>query len=95
MNTGKKQLVVTTMKAGIFVLEHGPKTWTKHLVDANSSGFEHAAGLFDLDGDGQKELYVTADDQDVVKRYRHTPTGFQGEVISQLMPRDLTWSIDH
>ena len=94
MNTGKKQLVVTTMKAGIFVLEHGEKAWTKHLVDANSSGFEHAAGLFDIDSDGKLELYVTADDQDVVKRYHHTSTGFQGEVIGQLMPRDLTWSIE-
>lgn len=94
MNTGKKQLVVTTMKAGIFVLEHGSTTWTKHLVDANSSGFEHAAGLFDMDADGKLELYVAADDQDVVKRYRHTANGFQGEVISQLMPRDLTWSIE-
>lgn len=94
MNTGKKQLVVTTMKAGIFVLEYGPKKWTKHLVDANSSGFEHAAGLFDMDADGVPELYVTADDQDVVKRYRHTPNGFRGEVISQLKPRDLTWSIE-
>ena len=39
-------------------------SFTKELIDADSSGFEHAAGIADLDGDGRPELYVAADDQD-------------------------------
>ena len=60
MNLGKKQLVVTTMKGGIYALEPGPDKWTKHLIDANSSGFEHAARAFDIRGDGKLELVVAA-----------------------------------
>ena len=36
---------------------------TSRSIDADSSGFEHAAYVADLDGDGTLELYVAADDQ--------------------------------
>ena len=94
MNLGKKQLVVTTMKGGIYALEPGLEKWTKHLIDANSSGFEHAAGLFDIRGDGKLELVVAADDQNVVKLYSYANGQFQGQVIGSLEARDLTWSIE-
>ena len=94
MNLGKKQLIVTTMKGGIYALEPGSEKWTKHLIDANSSGFEHAAGLFDITGDGKLELVVAADDQNVVKRYQYNNGSFQGQIIAPLEARDLTWSIE-
>ena len=95
MNTGHEQVVVTTMKGGVFALEWRPDQGFKtHLIDADSSGFEHAAGLFDVDHDGKLELYVAADDQDVVRQYQYENGKFTGKVVAQLAPRDLTWSIE-
>jgi hypothetical protein len=38
-------------------------------VAEDSSGFEHAAVLADLDEDRRDELYVASDDQHEVRRY--------------------------
>ena len=38
-------------------------------IDRSSGGFEHAAILTDLDGDGRDELYVASDDHKEVRRY--------------------------
>ena len=43
--------------------------WKMTSIDRDSSGFEHAALLTDLDGDGVDELYVASDDQGEVRRY--------------------------
>lgn len=92
---GKKELVVTTFKDGVWRLTptaQGPFTATQ--IDADSSGFEHAAALLDLDGDGKNELYVAADEQDEVRRYVWNGTRFERETIYTLGKSDLTWSIE-
>jgi hypothetical protein len=38
-------------------------------IDRSSGGFEHAALLTDLDGDGLDELYVASDNDREVRRY--------------------------
>jgi hypothetical protein len=38
-------------------------------IDRESSGFEHAAILTDLDGDGIDELYVASDSHSEVRAY--------------------------
>lgn len=94
---GKKDLVVTTFKDGVWRLSPGATLngpWKKTQIDKASSGFEHAAGLADMDGDGKPELYVAADDQDEVRQYRWNGTELARKVIYQLGQSDLTWSIE-
>jgi len=93
---GRKELVVTTMRDGIWLLtppEKPGQGWHRLSIDKDSSGFEHAATLADLDGDGRPELYVAADDQGRIRRYLWNGTTFAREDIFSLEPGDLTWSI--
>ncbi len=94
--TGKKSLIVTTMRDGVWELSPTGKAgpWAQHQIDDNSSGFEHAAGLGDMDGDGAQELYVAADDQDELRVHRWREGRYQSEVIYTLPKRDLTWTIE-
>jgi hypothetical protein len=50
-------------------------------IDRDSKGFEHAALLTDLDGDGVDELYVSSDDDRELRRYVFVDGGFAREVI--------------
>ncbi|HEU4427682.1 MAG TPA: hypothetical protein VFT98_02920, partial [Myxococcota bacterium] len=43
--------------------------WSTESIDTQSKGFEHAALLTDLDGDGTDELYVANDSAKQVNRY--------------------------
>ncbi|RMG17989.1 MAG: VCBS repeat-containing protein, partial [Deltaproteobacteria bacterium] len=88
------ELVLTTMRSGIFRLRPtAGGRWEKILVDDSGTGFEHAAGAFDLDGDGRAELYATPDDQDELRRYTWNGAGFDREVIYRLDRRDIVWNI--
>jgi hypothetical protein len=82
---GKKEIVAATFRSGLWLLRPGtdPKgPWKVESIDRNSSGFEHAALLTDLDGDGRDELYVASDDQGELRRYVWTPKGVTREVIA-------------
>jgi hypothetical protein len=91
----KPELIVTTMKGGIWRLtpQPGDTPWTASLIDADSSGFEHAATAYDIDNDGVNELYVTADDQDEVRQYVWSGDAFKRTVIAPLEKSDITWNI--
>jgi hypothetical protein len=94
--SGKQDIVTTTMKAGIWRLirpKRGKGTWIKEQIDASSGGYEHAAGIADLDSDGRPELYVAADEQDAVRQYVWEGTHFVKKTIHQLDKSDLTWNI--
>jgi YD repeat-containing protein len=54
-------------------------------IDKQSGGFEHAALLADLDGDGRDELYVASDDHGEVRRYTWDGAGFSRETIYERM----------
>ena len=68
---GKKEIVAATYKNGLWILRMGEDAlaWTVESIDKDSSGFEHAAILSDLDGDGIDELYVASDAHKQVRRY--------------------------
>jgi hypothetical protein len=73
---GAEEIVAATNKKGLWLLRPGSGDgWTKELIASDSSGFEHASILVDLDGDGRDELYVASDDQKDVRRYRLTDDG--------------------
>jgi hypothetical protein len=69
---GKKEMVAATHKGGLWLLKPGADSkakWKLESVDRDSSGFEHASILTDLDGDGRDELYTASDKHREVRRY--------------------------
>ena len=95
---GKRELVVAAKDTGLWLLRPGagPKAaWRSELIDAKSKGFEHAALLTDLDGDGADELYVASDDDKEVRRYAWDGQRLAREVIHQRSDPQpvLTWNI--
>jgi len=77
---GSSEIVAATHKRGLFLLRPG-SPWKMDLIASDSSGFEHAAILADLDSDGRDELYVASDDQAEVRRYDWTADGWTKEVL--------------
>jgi hypothetical protein len=95
---GKKELVAAAFRSGVWLMRPAtdPKAlWSVENVERESSGFEHAALLTDLDGDGKDELYVAADDQGELRRYvwkDGKPT--RETLIKRENPRETwTWNI--
>ena len=78
---GAKEIVAATHKRGLWLLRPGDEHWSTELIDANSSSFEHASILLDLDGDGRDELYVASDDQGEVRSYTWHESGWQRQVL--------------
>jgi len=68
---GNLEMVAAAYKSGLWLLrpDDSGASWSKTSIDRNSSGFEHAALLTDLDGDGVDELYVANDDDGEINRY--------------------------
>jgi hypothetical protein len=95
---GRPELVAAAFKAGLWLFRPGAKKgdpWRSEQIDADSGGFEHAAILTDLDGDGVDELYVASDDDKEVRRYVWTDAGFARETIYR-RPDDrpiFTWNL--
>jgi hypothetical protein len=92
---GKQEMVAAAYKKGLWLLRPGPGRWTKELIDAGSGGFEHAAILLDLDGDGRDELYVASDKQKEVRRYNWAESGWNKEVLLKYTDElgRFTWNI--
>lgn len=95
---GRRELVVAAKDTGLWLLRSGADpnaAWRSELIDAKSKGFEHAALLTDLDGDGVAELYVASDDDKEVRRYAWDGQRLAREVIhrrSDPLPV-LTWNL--
>jgi hypothetical protein len=69
---GKREMVLAAKDTGLWLARPGadPKAaWATESIDTDSAGFEHAALLTDLDGDGTDELYVASDKQKQLRRY--------------------------
>jgi hypothetical protein len=95
---GKKEMVVAGKDSGLWLLRPGsdPKAaWRSERIDAQSKGFEHAALLTDLDGDGVAELYVASDDDKQIRRYAWDGKRLAREVIHQRSDPQpvLTWNL--
>jgi len=70
---GKLEMIAAAYSSGLWLLRPGEDAmapWKVELLDKNSGGFEHAAILSDLDGDGRDELYVASDKHKQVRRYK-------------------------
>ena len=80
---GKQELVAAGFQSGLWLLRPGAsgKRWKVTSIDRNSGGFEHAAIIADLDGDGAGELYVASDKHKEVRRYAWDGTRLAREVI--------------
>jgi len=95
---GRKEMVAAAFSSGLWLLRPGedPKgEWTLELIDKDSAGFEHAAILTDLDGDGVDELYVASDRHKEVRRYTWDGEKLVREVIYK-RPDDrpiFTWNL--
>jgi hypothetical protein len=95
---GNKEMVAASFSKGLWLLRPGkdPKSeWGVENIDRDSGGFEHAALLTDLDGDGTDELYVAADVQGELRRYTWLRGRPKREII---LKRDvpmsrMTWNI--
>jgi hypothetical protein len=95
---GRPELVVAAKDSGLWLFRPGadPKSaWRSELIDAKSKGFEHAALLTDLDGDGVAELYVASDDDKEVRRYAWDGQRLAREVIHRRTDPQpvLTWNV--
>jgi hypothetical protein len=95
---GRLEMVATARRSGLWLLRRpkDPATeWTLESIDRNSSGFEHAAILTDLDGDGTEELYVANDDKSELNQYVWRD-GVPGKITIYRHPADtsvFTWNI--
>ena len=95
---GKKEMVAAAKDTGLWLLRPGkdPRApWDVTLIDADSKGFEHAALLTDLDGDGRDELYVASDSDREVRRYVEVDGAFPRQTIHRYgggLPL-LTWNL--
>jgi hypothetical protein len=81
---GKLEMVAAAYSSGLWLLRPGADPmapWKVELLDKNSGGFEHAAILSDLDGDGKDELYVASDKHKEVRRYEWNGSRMVSETI--------------
>ena len=95
---GAQELVAASFSSGVWLLRPGQDPrgeWDAQLIDRDSAGFEHAAVLTDLDGDGADELYVASDRHKQVRRYVWDGSKLAREVI-YTRPDDrpiFTWNL--
>jgi hypothetical protein len=68
---GHPEVVAAAYQSGLWLLEptEPGRPWRLQSIARDSGGFEHAAVLADLDGDGRDELYVANDEAGAVDRY--------------------------
>jgi hypothetical protein len=80
---GRREIAAAAAKAGLWLLRPGApgESWSRERIASDSSGFEHAALLADLDGDRRDELYVASDEQHEVRRYRWRDGAWTKEVL--------------
>lgn len=90
---GTIAIVAGALSSGLWLFERVGDGWTKSLIDANSSGFEHPVYVTDLDGDGKAEIYVGSEDQHELRQYRWERGQFVHTVIAPLAKDDITWNI--
>ncbi|HVS16861.1 MAG TPA: VCBS repeat-containing protein [Thermoanaerobaculia bacterium] len=83
---GKKEIVAAAYKSGLWLLRPPAEgaaegEWEMSQIDADSGGYEHAAILTDLDGDGTDELYVASDTHDELRRYTWENGAWRQELL--------------
>jgi hypothetical protein len=95
---GRREMVAAAHRSGLWVFRPGDSPedpWSVRSIDRESSGFEHAALLADLDGDGRDELYVASDDQGEIRRYVARGDEFERETLltREIPGSAITWNL--
>jgi hypothetical protein len=90
---GKAELIASAFKSGLWIIKPAGEKWTTDRIDPDSSGYEHATALADMDGDGTPEIYVAADDQQKLRRYRWTGEEFERTDLCTLTKGDITFGL--
>lgn len=90
---GKMDLIVSAFKSGIWVLRYHNHAWQKELIDKDSSGFEHATWVGDMNQDGISEIVVAADDQGALRQYRWDGKAFEKKELIPLPKGNITFNI--
>lgn len=95
---GRREMVIAAFRSGLWLARPGrdPRgEWSVENIDRESSGFEHAALLTDLDGDGRDELYVGSDEQGELRRYVWVNGRPRSEVIlrREVSRAIMTWNL--
>ena len=94
---GRREIVAATAKAGLWLLRPGApgSAWSRDRIAYDSSGFEHAALLADLDEDGRDELYVASDEQHEVRRYAWREGAWTKDALYRYPGgmRGFTWNL--
>lgn len=92
---GKQELVAAAFSSGVWVIEPDGKGYTSTCIDSKSGGFEHAAYIADLDGDGNSELYVADDRSGAVNQYLYVDGKFEPKTINRrvVASQAMVWNI--
>lgn len=91
---GRVDIVAAGMRSGLWLLRCNESgRWSKTLIDAESSGYEHATLVCDLEGDGAVDVFVASDVQGELRRYHWQGNGFHKEVITTLPPTEITFNL--
>ena len=67
--------------------------WNQLQIDRQSSGFEHATVVADIDNNGVDEIYVVAEEQRVLRRYTWTDSYYKTEDILPIGEGFITFGI--
>lgn len=91
---GRIDMVASAMKTGLWLLKRQEGgAWQISLIDADSSGYEHATYIDDLDGDGVQEIYVASDDQQELRMYKWNGKNFSKTVLSGIPDNRITFNL--
>jgi len=89
----QKEMVISPMKTGVWVVDFANGKWNQLQIDRQSSGFEHATVVADIDNNGVDEIYVVAEEQRVLRRYTWTDSYYKTEDILPIGEGFITFGI--
>ncbi|MEZ5978624.1 MAG: VCBS repeat-containing protein [Planctomycetota bacterium] len=96
---GEPEIIAATKNEGILCFEKDGDTWSRRLVAGSyrSSGFEHAALLRDVDGDGVLDIVAAGDDQKKIQAFVYdpaTPPRWMPNLILDCRDQDyMAWNL--
>ncbi len=91
---GVVDIVASGMRSGVWLLRRDERgRWYKTMVAKDSSSFEHATLICDLDGDGTNDVVVASDVQGELRRYFWNGSGFEKEILAKLPATEITFNL--